>query len=75
MPSVKMVRHIHRELGVKDYEWSSYGKYIGKESFLDCDIDEIMDKFSTREEFIAFHSNGSDYQQSLEKIKNLVIEN
>jgi len=70
-----MVRHVHRKQGDLNYEWSSYGKYIGKESFLDCDIDEVMDKFGTRGEFIGFHSNTSDYQRSLERIKDLVIEN
>jgi len=69
-----MVRYVHLEPKAEDYEWSSYGRYLGKEGFLDCDIDEVMDKFSTREEFIGFHSNTSDYQRSLEGIKHLTIE-
>ncbi|KKU27749.1 MAG: hypothetical protein UX80_C0026G0005 [Candidatus Amesbacteria bacterium GW2011_GWA2_47_11b] len=68
-----LVRYIHREPG-DDYEWSSYGRYVGKESFLDCDIDEVMDKYSTREEFIGFHEDTGGYTKSLEKIRSILIE-
>ena len=69
-----LVRYVHREPGGEDYEWSSYGKYLGKEGFLDCDIDEVMNKFSTREEFINFHEDTGGYTKSLEKIRSILIE-
>lgn len=77
----ELVRFIHREpidkklvATLKDYEWSSYRKYTGQESFLDCDTNMIMGKIGTQEKFVTFHNNLTEYRQSLAKIKHMTIE-
>ncbi len=75
------VRYIHREpvekklvSALDECEWSSYKKYIDEESFLDCDTSLLMSKLGTLEGLIDFHTNSTSYQESLMKIKHLIIE-
>ena len=75
-----LVRYIHLNpvaaklvLNAAEYQWSSFGKYLGQENALNLSIDPIMNNFSSREEFVQFH-NGGDVSKEVGQIKNLIIE-
>lgn len=67
-----LIRYMHIEPKDKNYEWSSFARYLGKESFLNCDISLFMDRFGTLENVVKFHEGSADYQASLKKIKSPV---
>jgi len=76
-----VVRYLHREpmeRGVignyGDYEWSSFRKYLNHEAFLDFNIHQVLDIFGTHEKLAEFTANKTDYDQSLNRIKSLVME-
>jgi len=76
-----IVRYIHLEPvkrrlaeSAKDYEWSSYRKYMGEESMLNCNISPVMNKIGTQDKFVIFHEDRVDYKRRQDKLKPLVIE-
>lgn len=71
--------HLHPQLAKlasspKEYQWSSYKKYLREESMVSCDTSLILDTFGTLDKFTQFHSDMEDYIRSLDTIKNIVIE-
>lgn len=76
-----LTRYLHLEpvkRGVvpspQDYEWSSYAAYIGKESFINCNINQVMSKIGNQEKFISFHEDKIDYKRRQDKLRPLLIE-
>ena len=58
-----------------DYPWSSYGTYIGKRQHPFVDTREIISYFGTVEKIKTFTSDQAAYQQALEEIRHLLLEN
>lgn len=57
-----------------EYEWSSYGNYIGKEGRLNCATTAVMSRFGSVEKWEEFHVGQIDYARALEEIKHLAID-
>lgn len=77
---IVLTRYIHMNpiaaklvTGPGEYQWSSYGKYLGEENALNIPIDMIMSNFSTRDKFAQYHTLEVDSEEK-ERIKHLIIE-
>jgi len=58
---------------LKDYEWSSYGFFVGKSKELKCASD-LAKQFPSLEEIQKFHLDKADYEAKLSLIKDIVID-
>ena len=59
----------------KNYQYSSFSSYIGKDNPLEVDTTIIMSGFSSPKKYGEFVLSRRDYQRKLEEIKHLLKEN
>jgi putative transposase len=59
---------------LENYQWSSFGDYLGKTHFEFLDKDFLNGFYSSSESLRSFTLDQKDYQRRLEKIKHLVCE-
>lgn len=59
---------------LKNYPWSSFPIYIGKQKSNIVDTELVLSLFSSVEQFIKFTEDQVDYQRKLDKIKHLLLE-
>ena len=58
----------------KDYPYSSYLTYLGKEKLEIIDPSLVLDQFSSPNKYEKFVLDQKDYQRTIEKIKHLILE-
>lgn len=59
----------------KDYQYSSFSSYMGKDNPFEIDTTIIMSGFSSPKKYEEFVLSRKDYQRKLEEIKHLLKEN
>ena len=78
---IHLVRFIHLNPlisgltgNLASYRWSSYNGYLGNQTDLPVEKDKILASFPSLGAFRGFHEDQTDYGKSLEKIKQLKID-
>jgi putative transposase len=61
--------------GLITYPWSSYYLYLDKQQLHVCNPNIILSQFTSLEDYRSFVEDRAGYQQELELIKHLVLEN
>lgn len=59
---------------LKNYLWSSFPIYIGRQQSDIIDTELVLSLFSSVDQFIKFTKDQIDYQRKLDKIKHLLLE-
>lgn len=67
-----IVSEITKDLNT--YKWSSYSNYLGKAGSINCAKHHILTHFSSRKKYKEFIENQVEYEQKLELIKHITIE-
>ncbi len=59
---------------LENYSWCSYQEYINTYQHLVTNVKEILEYFTSVDEFIKFTSDQVEYQRQLDQIKHLILE-